>query len=313
MPDHARMPMTALMRGGGRLSAPRGASRGGVGKAKEPVADRVVAKPFVKWAGGKRTLAPEIAEHLPDDFNDYWEPFVGGGAVFFHLKAQGRIQGRALLSDINEDLISAYMAIKSESKDVIKSLGERQKKHEKEGREYYEYVRNQNSKRFKKNSSIASRFIYLNKTCYNGLYRVNRSGKFNVPMGSYVNPNICDKENIMIASKALENASIKCHGFEESKPKKGDLVYCDPPYDGTFTGYTDNGFRQEEQKRLRDKCIEWRETGANVVISNNNTQLVRDLYKDFVLVEVEAARHINCDGDGRGKVAELVITGDQYR
>ena len=305
MPDHARMPMSALMRGGGRLSAPAGAGRGGS-------ADQVVAKPFVKWAGGKRTLAPEIAEHLPDDFNDYWEPFVGGGAVFFHLKAQGRIQGRALLSDINEDLISAYMAIKSESKDVVKSLRERQRMHKKEGREYYEYVRNQDPKRFKKNSSIASRFIYLNKTCYNGLYRVNSSGKFNVPMGSYVNPNICDKENIMIASKALENASINCHGFEESKPKKGDLIYCDPPYDETFTGYTDNGFRQKDQECLRDKCIEWCETGAHVVVSNSDTQLIRDLYKDFVVIEVEAARFINCHGEGRGKVAELVITGGPH-
>ena len=263
----------------------------------------------MKWAGGKRTLAPEIAEHLPEEFNDYWEPFVGGGAVFFYLEANGRIQGKARLSDINEDLISTYMAVKSESSEVIRGLQESQRKHKKEGKKYYEYARNQNSRRFKKNSSIASRFIYLNKTCYNGLYRVNSSGKFNVPMGSYVNPNICDKENIIVASKALKNASIKCHGFEDSKPKRGDLIYCDPPYDETFTGYTDNGFWQEEQRRLRDKCIEWRETGAHVVISNNDTQLIRELYKDFVFVEVEAARYINCDGDGRGKVRELVITG----
>ena len=306
MTDRARMTMSAIVRGGGRLSAPAGAGRGGS-------SEQVVAKPFVKWAGGKRTLAPEITEHLPKEFNDYWEPFVGGGAVFFHLKAQGRIQGRALLSDINEDLISSYMAIKSESSAVIRGLQESQRKHKKEGKEYYEYVRNQNPKRFKKNSRIASRFIYLNKTCYNGLYRVNSSGKFNVPMGSYVNPNICDKDNIVIASKALKNVSIKCHGFEESKPKKGDLIYCDPPYDETFTGYTDNGFWQEEQRRLRDKCIEWRETGAYVVVSNNDTQLIRDLYKDFVFVEVKAARYINCQGDGRGKVAELVITGEYYR
>ena len=303
MADRARMTMSAIVRGGGRLSAPAGAGRGGS-------SDEVVAKPFVKWAGGKRTLAPEITEHLPKEFNDYWEPFVGGGAVFFHLKAHGRIQGRARLSDINEDLISAYMAIKNESNDVIKGLQESQRNH---NREYYEHVRGQNPKRFKKNSRIASRFIYLNKTCYNGLYRVNSSGKFNVPMGSYVNPNICDKDNIVIASKALKNATIECHGFEKSKPKKGDLIYCDPPYDETFTGYTDNGFRQEEQERLRDKCIEWRETGVHVVVSNSDTQLIRDLYKDFILVEVQAARHINCQGDGRGKVAELIIKGGQEK
>ena len=309
MTDHARMPMSALMRGGGRLSAPAGAGRGGS-------TGQVVAKPFVKWAGGKRTLAPEIAKHLPPAFDDYYEPFVGGGAVFFHLN--DRIGKQEIhLSDINRDLISVYKSVRNSHKKLILKLEWFESEHKKKKEKFYydvrdnpeKYIKNMNKR--EENIFFSGRFIYLNKTCFNGLHRVNKSGDFNVPMGSYKNPNICDAENIRAVSQVLrrDTVSIKCHSFEEIDPKPGDLVYCDPPYHETFSSYTDGGFGTREQKRLRDKCLEWRRDRAYVAVSNSDTKHIRELYDGFNIVELEATRHINCDGAGRGKVQELLITG----
>ena len=313
MSDHARTPMTVLMRGGGRLSAPRGASRGGVGKAKEPVADRVVAKPFVKWAGGKGKLAPKIKDIVSTiKFNNYWEPFVGGGAVFFHL--HDGIAGKANLSDINSKLITTYKVIKKSDKGITSILENHRKSHKRYGKKHYEKVR----KNFwKSNCDVenAASLIYLNKTCYNGLYRENRSGGFNVPMGSYKNPNICDKENIEAVSYALSGVYLRHKRFDRIEPKKGDLVYCDPPYDDTFTGYTKDGFDEEDQKLLRDKCNEWRSNGVHVIISNSKTKRIEDLYpeNEFEHHSIKAARYINCDGAGRGKITELIIVGRALR
>ena len=264
--------------------------------------DRARAHPFVKWAGGKRALVPEIVKILPAQFGRYFEPFIGGGAVFFSLDS--RVQS-AHLSDINLELMVTYKMIASEPDRLIEEL----KKHgEKHNKPYYLKVR-KNGHGEVDPVRLAARFIYLNKTCYNGLYRVNKSGQFNVPIGRYTNPKICDEDNVYAASEVLEKATIKWHSFEEIEPEKGDLVYCDPPYDETFTGYTDQGFDASNQRALRDACIRWRDRGAYVIISNNDTPLIRSLYKNFEFVEVQAARSINSKGDGRDKVSELLILG----
>ena len=309
MADRARMTMSAIVRGGGRLSAPAEAGRGGS-------ADQAVAKPFVKWAGGKRSLISEIDRHIPDKINNYWEPFVGGGAVFFHL--YDRILGKAFLSDINRELIVTYQVIKSTPGKLITVLNHHKAKH---CTEHYNKVRNESYEYYIEKFGIkeariytAGRLIYLNKTCFNGLYRVNRSGDFNVPMGRYKNPKICDEENIKAVSKILKrktNTSIKRRVFEKIDPKSGDLVYCDPPYDGTFTGYTGSGFDWNDQNRLHKKCKEWCSLGVRVIISNNSTNDIRDLYKnDFIAEPIKASRYINCNGAGRGKVTELIIIGE---
>ncbi len=257
------------------------------------------AQPFVKWAGGKRSLVPEILKHIPDSFNHYWEPFLGGGAVFFALNG---LIDTAHLSDYNRELITTYKAIRRSHRKVIELLRVHEAKH---NRAYYQRVRSRHDKQ--KDAEAAARFIYLNKTCYNGLYRVNRQGEFNVPVGSHSNPTICDETNIEAVAKILKKADLSVKSFEKITPHKNDLVYCDPPYDGTFANYTDNGFGKEDQEALRDSCDHWRNAGVNVIVSNSDTELIRALYKDFTIYEVAASRHINCNGNGRGKTQELLI------
>ena len=263
---------------------------------------RARAYPFVKWAGGKRSLIPEIVKVLPEKFKSYWEPFVGGGALFFALDS--RIQ-KANLSDINLDLILTYQMLYKRPEDVIEALLDHESKH---GPRYYRRVRN---KQHDEQDSVllAARFIYLNKTCYNGLYRVNKQGKFNVPIGRHTNPAICDKKNLLAVSKVLKKAKLKVTAFDKIKPKQGDLVYCDPPYDGTYSGYTGTGFGDKDQKSLRDACERWRSTGCNVIVSNSDTEQIRQLYKGFKIHKVSAPRHINSNGNGRGRVGDLLIVG----
>ena len=310
MSDHARTTMPHIVRGGGRLSAPAGAGRGDGGAATEQDAGQAVAKPFVKWAGGKRKLAPEIARYVPEKFNNYYEPFVGGGAVFFHLHSAEKLRKKVFLSDANASLVKSYMAIMSDDHEkLIKRLGEWQRKHGRKGEDFYEEVKRS---RPRTKVGIAAKLIYLNKTCFNGLYRVNSRGEFNVPMGSYVNPKICDEKNIRAVHKFLTavDAKIDNHSFEKIKPKRNDVVYCDPPYDDTFTAYTGNKFGRDSQERLCEKCWEWRDKGVHVIVSNSNTDFIRGMYEDygFYTYVVKAARHISCDGSGRGKVEELIIT-----
>lgn len=258
------------------------------------------ANPFVKWVGGKRALVPDIVPLLPKRFNNYFEPFVGGGALFFALESR---LNTANLSDINLDLILTYKTIAKKPKELIKYLKEHQLQHSKI---YYKLVRDKHD--IDDPVAIAARFVYLNKTCYNGLYRVNKKGHFNVPIGTYKNPNICDEENILNASKVLKKANIEFQSFEKIKPQIKDFVYCDPPYDNTFTGYSDKGFDTGAQEQLRDKCIEWGKLGAYTMVSNSDTEVIRNLYKDFHFNEVSANRNINSNGNGRGKVGELIIT-----
>ena len=269
---------------------------------ERPFLDRARARPFVKWAGGKRKLIPEIAQRLPDNFNAYWEPFLGGGAVFFALDS--RI-GTAYISDINPELAVTYQMVRNSPKELIAQLEDHARRHDKK-----HYLRVRKLTGTPCALEVAARFIYLNKTCFNGLYRVNKSGQFNVPIGRYSNPAICDAENLQAASQVLQKAQIVFGDFAKITPGFGDFVYADPPYDGAFSGYAADGFGDDDQRRLRDAVLRWHSNGTSVMVSNADTPLIRSLYgrDPFTLHEVKAARAINSNGNGRGQVGELLIT-----
>ena len=279
------------------------ASLFGTAKQKKPKRiDKGQARPFIKWAGGKRTLIPEIIRRIPaEDIKTYWEPFLGGGAVFFAVG--DRIQ-MAELSDINEELAVTYQTVRDRPAELIHLLKGHATNHSKP-----HYLKVRQLADTETVVARAARFIYLNKTCYNGLYRVNRSGQFNVPMGSYKNPTICDAENLWAASKALTGASIRIVDFADIAPGDRDFVYADPPYHGTFSNYDAGGFNDEDHVRLRDAAIRWHEAGASVLLSNANTELIQNLYDrpPFKIRSVSAPRNINSKANGREAVEELLI------
>ncbi len=265
------------------------------------------AAPFVKWVGGKRSIASELVARLPQTFDGYWEPFVGGGALFFEI--HGRLTS-AVLSDSNLDLAMAYNAVRRDPLSLIAKLEEHARKH---SPAYFYKVRSQHD--LQDPIDVAARLLYLNKTCYNGLYRVNKKGEFNVPIGSYVNPEIVQRENIMLCSAALQKAQIEYREFDTIKPASGDFVYCDPPYHpvnstSSFTKYTKLEFGEKEQERLRDFALQLHKQGVKVMLSNSDTALIRSLYKDPIwrLATVQAPRNVNCKPEGRGAVSELIIT-----
>jgi len=263
--------------------------------------------PFVKWVGGKRSLLAEIEKRLPESFNNYIEPFVGGGAVFFALL--GRFE-KATLADHNLELIITYQVIKKEPEALIELLKAHEKAHCKD---YYYKVRKQEPREPLK---VAARFMYLNRTCFNGLYRVNKSGKFNAPMGSYKNPNISQEDKIRSCHIALQNVDLKHGDFEivRDAVQKGDFVYFDPPYHPTtetsFTAYTEKNFTEKDQVRLRDFVYELHKKGARIMLSNSKTKLIEDLYrhKCFTKHVVMAPRFVNCKPSERSKVKEYLIT-----
>ncbi|MCX7838440.1 MAG: DNA adenine methylase [Anaerolineae bacterium] len=272
--------------------------------------ENLVPRPFLKWAGGKTQLVDELLQHMPAYFINYHEPFVGGGAFFFKLYRAGKIH-HATISDINAELIDTYIAIRDHVSDVIRLLGSFP--HDKD---FYYRLRAQNPFELDL-PQRAARMIYLNKTGYNGLYRVNRQGQFNVPFGRYKSPQYCDKENLYAVSQALRHIKIICAPFETvlERAQPGDLVYFDPPYvplspTSNFTSYHANGFSVEDQKRLRDVCIELTKQNVNVMVSNSNVSTIRALYtsSQFIIDEVQANRAINCNGERRGKLTELIIT-----
>ena len=271
----------------------------------DPDVRRATAAPFVKWAGGKRSLIPYLSPHFQERIGHYWEPFVGGGAVFFNFA--DRID-RATLSDINEELILTYQTVKDNVDSLVEALRCHAAKHAAEDN-YYTKVRKQSPKAA---IEIAARFIYLNKTCYNGLYRVNSAGKFNVPKGSYKKPNICDEERLRNASKVLAKANILIGDFGEiTTPSRGDFIYCDPPYNECFTQYQARGFDGAEQTRLKNEAGKWVKAGAKVVLSNSDTPLIRRLYgRGFEIHEAAAPRHINRNGNGRGATAEIIAVAE---
>lgn len=260
--------------------------------------------PFVKWAGGKRTVIDQIREKLPKNFNSYFEPFVGGGAVFFSLANNKK----AFLSDNNPELITTYKVIKSSPLLLIKELKKHAARHSKN---YYYHIR----RSFPRNDiEIAARFLYLNKTCYNGLYRVNNKGFFNVPIGDYKNPDIVQEENIIACHRLLKKAKISLRDFTKIKPKKGDFVYFDPPYfpekENSFTKYTKNNFLSRDQIRLAEFIKKLDKKGVYIMLSNSMTRFISGLYTwdGFLKHTIYAPRYVNCIGNRRGKVSELLIT-----
>lgn len=276
-----------------------------------------IAKPFVKWAGGKSGLIASLIPFIPKNFNSYFEPFVGGGALFFYLKNQKILNSKKIyINDKNSQLINAYKQIKINPHEILEELEILNKKHSEET--FYRIRNLDRNSDFYFLSEVfkAARFIYLNKTCYNGLCRYNSKGHFNTPMGNYKNPKIYDKELIFSVHKALKNVLITNNDFESAllKVKKGDFIYFDPPYfplnkTSSFVNYTDN-FLAKEQIRLYElfKILDFE--GVKVLQSNSNTQFIRELYKDFEIIEINSKRAINCKGDRRGKITELIIKGN---
>lgn len=271
--------------------------------------DAAVA-PVLKWVGGKRQLLPEIERLLPPAFNTYYEPFVGGGAVLFHLQP-----ARAVVNDINPELINVYKVIKTSCQELLADLS----KHRNE-REYFYRIRalDRDPAVYEKLSDVerASRILYLNKTCYNGLYRVNSKGQFNAPFGAYVNPNILNEETISAVHRYFNRAEVtfRCGDFAAAMEdsEEGDFVYFDPPYDplsdsANFTGYASGGFCRGEQERLRNLCDELTKGGVKFLLSNAATDFILDLYKDYHIEIVQANRVVNSRGDLRGPVEELLV------
>lgn len=277
------------------------------------VQKHVVPRPFLKWAGGKGQLLPELVMcvEAAAPFGRYHEPFVGGGALFFDLYRRGSLgRKRAFLSDSNPDLIETYCAVRDNVTAVIEFLKKHKTQHSKD--HYYETRGTVPEDPVER----AARVIYLNKTCYNGLFRVNSKGGFNVPFGRYENPMICDEENLRAVSVALRRAAIGQRPFEtvRERARTGDLVYFDPPYDpvsatASFTGYDRMGFGEASQRLLAEVSKELSAIGVKVLLSNSYTPLVRTLYegKEFAIGNVYAGRAVNSRGDRRGKVIEALI------
>jgi DNA adenine methylase len=275
---------------------------------------RADVKPVLKWAGGKRQLLEPILSYIgeafPERIGTYYEPFAGGAAVFFALVAQGKFE-RARLSDKNEDLIRVYRALRDEADLVILELEKLEGRgHSEEA--YYE-VRSWHPK---KASARAARLIYLNRTGYNGLYRVNRSGGFNVPYGRYKKPRILDRVRLLAAAEALQGVELEVEDFEASckNAKRGDFVYFDPPYmpvskTASFAEYHSEAFALAEHERLSKTFARLTKKGVSVLLSNSDTPETRSLYADFDTRTVLAKRAINSDATGRGAVKELLVRG----
>ncbi len=274
-----------------------------------------LAKPFVKWVGGKRQLIPELLKYIPRNFNNYFEPFVGGGALFFELYNLGILKNKKVfLFDINEELISAYKIIRDYPNELIEKLKEFKSKHNKEF--YYQIRELDRTDNYKKLNNIikAARFIYLNKTCFNGLYRVNKKGYFNVPMGEYKNPKILDENNILLVSEALQNTIIKHCDYKKvlEYAQKEDFIYFDPPYyplneTSNFTSYTQEKFLEKEQIELFETFNILSQKGCFVLESNSDTKFIKNLYNKFRIEKVFANRSINSKANNRGKITEVLI------
>ena len=272
-----------------------------------------LARPFLKWAGGKRQLLPAIAEYIPAKYTEYYEPFIGAGAVLFSLQPK-----KCTINDTNSELINCYQVIKQQPEELLTLCQQHQ---ENNSKEYYYQLREQDRQdNFKDRSPVerAARIIYLNKTCFNGLFRVNSSGQFNVPYGKYKNPLIADPAVIKAISTYLDRAkvSILNGDFERAvaKAKKGSFIYFDPPYHplsdtSSFTGYSMNGFGEAEQIGLKELCDELSDRGCQILASNSAAPFIKSLYNDprYEVVEVKATRAINAVSSKRGKINELLI------
>ena len=271
-------------------------------------------KPFVKWAGGKRQLIPQIEKHLPEKFSSYFEPFLGGGALLFHLFSKNKNMTGSV-SDLNSDLVLSYITIRDNLDSLLKSLQKHSDNYFSDSKSYYYSIR----KSIPKNQvEKVSRLLFLNRTCFNGLYRVNSKGKFNVPLGRYSNPNIVQEENLKSVNRFLNQNKIiiKCQDFSSTveKTKKGDFVYFDPPYQpisntANFTSYTNSNFGLNDLKRLSKVSNQLTKRGVNVLLSNSSSKYVRDLFstKYWKIIKIDANRAINSDANKRTGHSELLI------
>lgn len=275
------------------------------------MAKNKLVAPFVKWVGGKRQLIEQIKPHFPKSISKlkYYEPFIGGGAIFFHLQSKNSV-----INDLNADLTNAYQVIKDNVDELIASL----QKHENTADYFYEIRELDRSQDFQNLSAIerASRLIYLNKTCYNGLYRVNNSGEFNSPFGSYKNPNIVNEPVLKAVSKFLNdnNVSILNTDYQNavSTADEKSFIYFDPPYhplssSSNFTGYVQGGWQESEQTRLKEFCDQLSQKNVKFMLSNSSAEFIRELYKDYKIVTIQANRAVNSVAEKRGAVDEFLI------
>ena len=274
------------------------------------MAKNKLVSPVVKWVGGKRQIIDEITKYVPETFSTYYEPFLGGGAVLFELQPK-----KAVVNDINKELMNIYEVIKENVDDLIEEL-----KQHKNKKDYFYKIRelDRDREQYSLLTPVqrASRIIYLNKTCYNGLFRVNKSGEFNAPFGNYKNPNIVNEPTLRAVSNYFNKAKIRfaCQDFEDALKwaRKGAFVYLDPPYDpvsetASFTGYDKGGFDREEQIRLKKTCDKLNKKGINFLLSNSATDFIMDLYQDCRIEVIQAKRAINSKADKRGDVDEVLV------
>ncbi len=272
--------------------------------------EHLVVKPFLKWVGGKRQLVPEIkAKYLPPDYQNYYEPFVGAGALFLDLRPSS-----VVINDSNAELINCYLTIKNSVEELIASL----RSHRNYQAYYYQIRAWDRQPDYAEKSAIerAARIIFLNKTCYNGLFRVNAKGQFNAPFGRYKSPKILDEDVLRAVSSYLNTAQIQILNLDFQAAiqtaTRGDLIYFDPPYDplsstSSFTGYDTNGFDRSEQVRLRAIFEYLSNQGCYVLLSNSNTEFILNLYQDYRIETITATRAINSNAQKRGKVNEVLI------
>lgn len=271
-----------------------------------------LVSPVVKWVGGKRQIIDQITKYVPPTFSTYYEPFLGGGAVLFELQP-----GKAVINDINSELINLYQVIKDDVEELIADLKQHKRNN---GEEYFYEIREWDRDQDKYNRLTpvqkASRIIYLNKTCYNGLFRVNKAGEFNTPFGSYKNPNIANEITLRAVSNYFNQARIRflCTDFEEALKgaRKGDFVYIDPPYHpvsytASFTGYDKGGFDQDEQLRLKETCDRLNRKGIKFLLSNSATPFIKNLYQDYRIEVIQAKRAVNSKADQRGEIDEVLV------
>lgn len=262
-------------------------------------------RPFLKWAGGKSQLIQQYRSHFAQRYTTYYEPFLGGGAVFFCLLPE-----RAVLTDINPELVNVYRCLQNSVEDVIDLLETHQRSHS------FDYYYAMRSTCGTTNSEKAARFIYLNRTCFNGLYRENSKGEFNVPMGRYKAPKVSNPDLLRSVAHALRNADIAERSFDavlQQAAGPDDFVYFDPPYypislTSRFTAYSRYSFGPTEQIRLRDTFAELAGRGVQVMLSNSDCPFIRDLYQDFRIHTISATRSINSDPQKRGKITEVLVT-----
>ena len=276
--------------------------------------NKSVPRPFLKWAGGKRQLLPVLLQSIPEHFEAYHEPFLGGGALFFALMRKNKIK-KAFLSDINCELIETYQAIRDIPDEVLALL--RDYPYSKD----FFYTLRSRDRNSLSLAERAARMIYLNKTCYNGLYRVNKKGQFNVPFGRYKNPKYYDPENILAVSQSLQGVWLECASFEIvlQNASPGDFVYFDPPYipkspTSSFTSYTSTEFSLREHEQLRDVCLELNQRNVKVLLSNSYTEYIFDLFKNtnFEIYVTYSNRFINSKPTKRGKIPEVLIANYSF-